>query len=113
TDQTDVDAALERYLKRLEDQGIPAPGDWRNPKKKPATVADVAALYDVKPSFVDLLPWTEYLPEEQAMLLEDGKSLAAFFELTPIGTEGRDPKKKKKVRDALENALQNSFDELD
>ncbi|MEE4220300.1 conjugative transfer ATPase [Pseudomonas viridiflava] len=113
TDQTDVDAALERYLKRLEDQGIPAPGDWRNPKKKPATVADVAALYDVKPSFVDLLPWTEYLPEEQAMLLEDGKSLAAFFELTPIGTEGRDPEWLRKVRDALENALQNSFDELD
>lgn len=113
TDQTDVDAALEHYLKRLEDQGIPAPGDWRNPKKKPATVADVAALYDVKPSFVDLLPWTEYLPEEQAMLLEDGKSLAAFFELTPIGTEGRDPEWLRKVRDALENALQNSFDELD
>ncbi|WP_426780926.1 conjugative transfer ATPase [Pseudomonas syringae] len=113
TDQTDVDAALERYLKRLEDQGIPAPGDWRNPKKKPATVADVAALYDVKPSFVDLLPWTEYLPEEKAMLLEDGKSLAAFFELTPIGTEGRDPEWLRKVRDALENALQNSFDELD
>ncbi|SHN14352.1 conjugative transfer ATPase, PFL_4706 family [Pseudomonas asturiensis] len=113
TDQTDVDAALERYLKRLEDQGIPAPGDWRNPKNKPATVADVAALYDVKPSFVDLLPWTEYLPEEQAMLLEDGKSLAAFFELTPIGTEGRDPEWLRKVRDALENALQNSFDELD
>ncbi|MBI6560158.1 conjugative transfer ATPase [Pseudomonas syringae] len=113
SDQTDVDAALERYLKRLEDQGIPAPGDWRNPKQKPATVGDVAALYDVKPSFVDLLPWIEYLPAEQAMLLEDGKSLAAFFELTPIGTEGRDPEWLRKVRDALENALQNSFDELD
>lgn len=109
----DADAALERYLKRLEDQGIPAPGDWRHPKQKPATVADVAALYDVKPSFVDLLPWVEYLPDEEAMLLEDGKSLAAFFELTPIGTEGRDPEWLRKVRDALENALQNSFDELD
>ncbi|BCS45843.1 conjugative transfer ATPase [Pseudomonas amygdali] len=113
SDQNDVDAALERYLKRLEDQGIPAPGDWRNPKQKPATVGDVAALYDVKPSFVDLLPWIEYLPAEQAMLLEDGKSLAAFFELTPIGTEGRDPEWLRKVRDALENTLQNSFDELD
>ncbi len=109
----DADAALERYLKRLEDQGIPAPGDWRHPKQKPATVADVAALYDVKPSFVDLLPWVEYLPDEEAMLLEDGKSLAAFFELTPIGTEGRDPEWLRNVRDALENALQNSFDELD
>ncbi|MFH7416781.1 hypothetical protein, partial [Pseudomonas syringae group genomosp. 7] len=31
----------------------------------------------------------------------------------PIGTEGRDPEWLRKVRDALENALQNSFDELD
>lgn len=109
----DIDAALERYLQRLEDQGVPAPSDWRNPKRKPATQSDAAALYDVKPSFVDLLPWMEYLPQEQAMLLEDGKSLAAFFELTPIGTEGRDPEWLRVARDALENALQDSFDELD
>ncbi|WP_235668340.1 TraC family protein, partial [Pseudomonas coronafaciens] len=54
-----------------------------------------------------------YLPQEQARLLEDGKSLAAFYELTPIGTEGRDPEWLRKARDALENALQDSFDELD
>lgn len=111
--EADFEQAMERYLARLAAQGIPQPGQWRDPRKKPATTASVAALYDVKPSFVDLLPWMEYLPEEQAMLLEDGKSLAAFFEITPIGTEGRDPEWLRKARDAMENALQDSFDELD
>src|SRR5690606_20535693 len=62
---------------------------------------------------VDLLPWVEYLPESQSLLLDDGESVAAFFELTPIGTEGREPEWLLQVRDALENALQDSFDELD
>lgn len=107
------EAATDRYFERLAAQGIPSPEDWRNPKQKPATTADVARLYDVNASFVDLLPWVDYLPAEQAMLLEDGVSRAAFFELTPIGTEGRDPEWLRKVRDALENALQDSFDELE
>jgi hypothetical protein len=47
------------------------------------------------------------------MLLEDGESVAACFELTPIGTEGREAHWLWQVRDALENALQDSFDELD
>lgn len=107
------EAATARYFERLAAAGIPSPDDWRNPKQKPATTADVAKLYDVKDSFVDLLPWVDYLPAEKAMLLEDGVSRAAFFELTPIGTEGRDPEWLRKARDALENALQDSFDELE
>ncbi len=47
------------------------------------------------------------------MLLEDGQSVAAFFELTPLGTEGREAVWLAQARDALENALQDSFDELD
>ncbi|RMV98441.1 conjugative transfer ATPase [Pseudomonas caricapapayae] len=105
--------ARKRYLARLAAEGIPEPGAWLDPKRKPVTVDDVADLYAVNPSFVDMLPWMEYLPHEQAMLLEDGKSLAAFYELTPIGTEGRDPEWLRKARDALENTLQDSFDELD
>lgn len=107
------EAASQRHIERLAARGIPSPEAWRNPKQKPATSADVAKLYDVNPSFVDLLPWVDYLPQEQAMLLEDGVSRAAFFELTPIGTEGRDPEWLRKARDALENALQDSFDELE
>ncbi len=107
------EAATARYFERLAAAGIPSPDDWRNPKQTPATTADVAKLYEVNDSFVGLLPWVDYLPAEKAMLLEDGVSRAAFFELTPIGTEGRDPQWLRKVRDALENALQDSFDELE
>ncbi|MBN0168778.1 TraC family protein, partial [Pseudomonas aeruginosa] len=46
-------------------------------------------------------------------LLEDGQSVAAFYELVPLGTEGREPGWLAHARDALENALQDSFDELD
>ena len=110
--EVDEEAAYQRYLDRLRAHGIPEPGSWMTGKEKPATVADVAKLYDVNPSFTNLLPWVEYLAEHQAMLLEDGKSLAAFFDLVPIGTEGRDPDWLRQARDALENALQDSLDVL-
>jgi len=41
------EAATERYFARLASMGIPSPSDWRNPKKKPATTADVDRMYDV------------------------------------------------------------------
>ena len=81
--------AWARYLASLEAHGIPEPGKRDTARHRPATLADEQALYDVSPSFADLLPWVEYLPESRCMLLEDGVSVAAFFELMPIGTEGR------------------------
>ena len=103
----------ERYVAKLKSWGVPMPGAWRSPKKKPATVADEQALYDVAPSFVDLLPWAEYLPQSLSLLLDDGESQAAFFELLPLGTEGREATWLEAARDALENALQDSFEELE
>ena len=103
--------AWDTYLARLRAHGVPLPGAPSG--RRPATLADEAALYDVAPSFVELLPWVEYLPASHSMLLEDGASVAAFFELTPIGTEGREPAWLMQVRDAVENALQDAFDELD
>ena len=44
------------------------------------TTAAVRALYARPPSFTDLLPWVEYLPESRAFLLEDGVSVGALFE---------------------------------
>ncbi|MBV6273213.1 conjugative transfer ATPase [Alcaligenaceae bacterium CGII-47] len=80
---------------------------------RPATLADEQALYQAAPSFADMLPWVEYLPESGCILLDDGRSVAAFFELLPVGTEGREAVWLTQTRDALENALQDSFDELD
>ncbi|WCM86857.1 conjugative transfer ATPase [Acidovorax sp. NCPPB 3576] len=105
--------AWERHVAALAAQGIAEPGKPRGRATRPATVADEQALYDVTPSFADMLPWAEYLPDSQCMLLEDGTSVAAFFELQPIGTEGREADWLMQARDAVENALQDSFDELD
>ncbi|HCI4032386.1 MULTISPECIES: conjugative transfer ATPase [Pseudomonas] len=105
--------AWECHVAELQTHGIPAPGEPGAAPRRPATQADEQALYDVAPSFADLLPWVEYLPDSKCMLLEDGVSVAAFFELMPVGTEGREAAWLAQARAALENALQDSFDELD
>lgn len=104
--------AWARHLAKLQAHGIPKPGTAPR-QHRPATQVDEQALYAVAPSFVDLLPWAEYLPQSQCMLLDDGTSVAAFYELLPVGTEGREPDWLLQVRDTLENVLQDSFDELE
>ena len=109
-----ADDAWTRHVSMLAAHGIDEPGSaLAIRRRKPATEADAQALYDVPPSFADLLPWVEYLPGSKSVLLEDGQSVAAFFELAPLGTEGREMAWLWQARDALENALQDSFDELD
>ncbi|MCU7247298.1 conjugative transfer ATPase [Pseudomonas koreensis] len=102
--------AWQRYINALVGHGIPEP---RQAFRRPATDDDDQAFYATSPSFVDRLPWVEYLPDNRCMLLEDGQSVAAFFELTPLGTEGRESTWLMQARDTLENVLQDSFDELD
>ncbi|OJW83880.1 MAG: conjugative transfer ATPase [Alicycliphilus sp. 69-12] len=102
----------QRHVEALRSAGLPEPGAAVR-GHKPATQADEQALYGVAPSFVELLPWAEFLPGSKSMLLEDGQSVAAFYELVPLGTEGREPGWLAQARDALENALQDSFDEMD
>lgn len=70
-------------------------------------------LYPKNPSFIDYLPWVEYLPESQCILLEDGRSVGAVLEIVQIGTEGRTVNYLKEIRDRVEDALQDSFEELD
>ena len=111
TEQAQPDG-WQRHVQALRDAGLLMPGEAVQGLHA-ATTADEQALYDVAPSFVSLLPWVEFLPESQCMLLEDGQSVAAFFELRPLGTEGREAAWLAQARDALENALQDSFDELD
>lgn len=109
-----TDDAWARHVTALAAQGVAEPGSaLGRGRRRPATQADHDALYGVAPSFSDLLPWVEYLPGTKCMLLEDGQSVAAFFELAPVGTEGREMAWLWQARDALENALQDSFDELD
>jgi len=104
--------AWTRHVAELHAHGLAEPGTASR-QRRPATRADEQALYTAAPSFADLLPWAEYLPESQCMLLDDGASVAAFYELLPVGTEGREPAWLLQVRDALENVLQDAFDELE
>lgn len=67
--------------------------------------------YRKGPSFVDWLPWVEFLPKSQTLLLEDSRSVGAVFELNPVGTEGRSTAFLEQVRDTVTDALQDAFDE--
>jgi len=103
-----------KAIKTAGDKVTPEPPDppsWRRPEQPRATNEDQAKLYHHHPGFCDFLPWVEYLPESQCFLLEDNRSVGAVFEMTPIGTEGRESDWLKEARDAVENALQDSFDE--
>ncbi|BBL32425.1 conjugative transfer ATPase [Pantoea ananatis] len=77
------------------------------------THADESGLYATGPSIIDHVPWGEYLPEHQCILLDDGISVGAVYELTPVSTEGRPESRLEQIRDVVENALQDSIPELD
>ncbi len=80
---------------------------------RPVTLADVARQYRRPPSFTDLLPWMEYLPESRTFLLEDGVSVGALFELTPIGVEARTAESLDQLREGLQTVLTDAIPEDD
>ncbi|KAA1192709.1 conjugative transfer ATPase [Pseudohalioglobus sediminis] len=79
----------------------------------PLTSAIINQHYTRPPSFTDLLPWMEYLPESKAFLLEDGISLGALFEVTPVGCEARTPAFMTQLRDAIQTAINEAIPERD
>ena len=83
------------------------------PSDPPVETAAIRRLYRRPPSFTDLLPWVEYLPESRSFLLEDGVSVGALFELTPVGTEARTPRFLAELRDAIQTALTDAIPERD
>ena len=83
-----------------------------NPRR-PVTRADMARQYQRPPSFTDLLPWMEYLPESRTFLLEDGVSVGALFELTPIGVEARPAESLEQLREGLQTVLADAIPEDD
>ena len=79
----------------------------------PVRSADVKRCYERPPSFTDLLPWVEYIPESRTFLLEDGISVGALFELEPVGTEARTAAFMRELRDAIQTALTEAIPEVD
>jgi conjugative transfer ATPase len=82
-------------------------------RKHPLPRSEADRGYRRERSFIDFLPWVEYLDDHDAVLLEDGRSVGAVFEINPIGTAGRTQEHLASVRDTLEEALQDSFEEYD
>ncbi|MBU9819899.1 conjugative transfer ATPase [Rahnella sp. BCC 1045] len=74
---------------------------------------DEAKAYGLQPSIIDYMPWGEYLTEGRCLLLDDGVSVGAVFEVIPVGTEGRPAERLEEIRDVVEDALQDSLPELD
>ncbi|EJE3387052.1 conjugative transfer ATPase [Escherichia coli] len=85
------------------------------PLKRPGqmTQEEEVRVYHAGPSVIDFLPWVEYLDEAQCLLLDDGMSVGAVYDVTPAATEGRTEERLEQIRDMVEDALQDSFDEYD
>ncbi|MDR8481129.1 conjugative transfer ATPase [Serratia nevei] len=107
-------AAAQNALNVTED-GVPLSVDGREPLRRQGkmTVKDEQQVYHANPSIVDYLPWAEFLDREQCILLDDGVSVGAVFDITPVATEGRTDDRLEQMRDTVEDALQDSFDEHD
>ncbi|CAI0966936.1 conjugative transfer ATPase [Serratia quinivorans] len=97
------------------EDGVSLSVDGREPLRRPGkmTVKDEQQVYHANPSIVDYLPWAEFLDREQCILLDDGVSVGAIFDITPVATEGRTDDRLEQMRDTVEDALQDSFDEHD
>ncbi|PHM22191.1 conjugative transfer ATPase [Xenorhabdus ehlersii] len=75
--------------------------DNPNPLHRPGTLSetDEAAIYRANPSIIDYLPWVEYLEDGQCLLLDDGVSVGAVYQIEPIATEGRPAERLLEIRD--------------
>ncbi len=74
------------------------------------TESDVEQLYKKsQKSFVDHLPFLEYLDDSKCFLLEDGCSVAAVYTITPIATEGRSSDTIVEIRDEMQRIFQDVF----
>jgi conjugative transfer ATPase len=79
----------------------------------PLTQATVAEGYREPPSFTDLLPWVEYNPVRNSIVLEDGVSVGAWLELSVIGTEARSSDYLRELRDNVQAILTDAIPEED
>ncbi|EON1218521.1 conjugative transfer ATPase [Escherichia coli] len=94
---------------------VPPVPPGAQPLKRPGqmTQEEEVRAYHAGPSVIDFLPWVEYLDEAQCLLLDDGMSVGAVYDVTPAATEGRTEERLEQIRDMVEDALQDSFDEYD
>ena len=63
----------------------------RQPLTRPGKMShrDEAKIYYASPPIIDFLPWAEFLDDEQCLLPDDGVSVGAVYDVTPVATDGR------------------------
>ena len=87
-------------------------GAAKRPARKGVPRKTEASMYRPARSFVDHVPWAEAL-DDGTILLEDGRSVGAVWEIEPRGTEGRGGRWLTDLRDGLHDVLQDSLEEFD
>ena len=99
-----IETKISRYLKH-------AYLKLKNPIVSSAvSERDAEKLYQrSQTSFVDFLPFIEYLDDSQCFLLDDGKSVGAVFTIKPIPTEGRSNDTIVDYRENLQRVFQDTF----
>ena len=78
-----------------------------------ARTAQVKEMYRHDPSFTDLLPWAEWLPNEQMLLHSDGQSVGIAYELVKAPIDGRSQEVQGEVRDSVQRILLDAFPRRD
>lgn len=81
-------------------------------KSEPLGATQAARIYGRPSSFVQMLPWYEFQSDSKTVLLDDGRSVGAVFDVVPISTEGRSYSWLQDRRDMIQDALQDCFEEL-
>jgi conjugative transfer ATPase len=76
---------------------------------RPETKKNVAKSYQQPPSISEKLPWMEYDPASQCFLLDDGRSVAAVFELGDVASEAKPDTYLEQLRIGLQGVFQDVF----
>lgn len=103
TKSTDRQTPVDDGQSVQADETLTAAVKGRQPLKRPGkmTRQDEEKVYHASPSIIDFLPWAEFLDEEQCLLLDDGVSVGAVYDVTPVATEGRTEERLEQIRTRL------------
>lgn len=75
----------------------------------PETTKAISESYKHSASISPKLPWIEYNPQDQCFLLDDGRSVAAIFELSDVPSEARSEEYLSQLQKGLQGIFQDVF----
>lgn len=93
---------LTSFLPRAQKENAPK-------QEKMVKSDDITRGYLSQPSIAKRLPWRDYNEKHKLFLLEDNKSLAVCFKLTPIPCEARPASMMEEIAKSISEAIKNSI----